>query len=254
MTAEDYLRRVWFALHDLPWRTKRELIAEIRSHLEELPPETDLAVRLGLPEQYTADMRSAAGLERRRGALAFLRARRPRNLVLIVVVLTVIGLAIGAVVWIDSYQPLVFGNGTMNPEGAVEAPVGGVSVVFHEGRPFRYGFTVRNDGRYTVRVLGVPEVHGLPIAVRVLMSGPTRNGGMPLPSGRFRPLDLKPGYTLALYLQGVYHARAGDCGPGSFSEILYSFPVRFSFLWKTATTDIPLPENLAIVTKGRPCR
>jgi hypothetical protein len=45
MTAEDYLRMVAFELHDLPWRTRRDLFAELRGHLNELPANTDLRPR-----------------------------------------------------------------------------------------------------------------------------------------------------------------------------------------------------------------
>ena len=67
MTADDYLRSVSFQLNDLPWGQRQKLLAEIRAHLDELPPDTDLRVRLGTPEEYAADLRMAAGLERRRG-------------------------------------------------------------------------------------------------------------------------------------------------------------------------------------------
>lgn len=251
MTTEEYLRRVEWSLRDLPWGMRRRLVADLRAHLAEAPS----LDALGTPEEYAADLRAAEGIERRRGPIAFLRARRPRNVAAAVVVLTLIGLAIGAVEWVDSYQPLVFGNGTMDPQGAVPAPTGGEWVVFHEGRPFRYGFTVRNDGRFTVRVVGSQYPYGLPVSVRLLMSGPTRNGGMPLPSGPFRPVDLKPGYTLVLYWEGVFHARRGSCGPGGYTEAIDEFPVRYRFLWRTTTTFIPLPEELAVVTKkSKPCR
>lgn len=95
MTTDDYLRRVSFELRDLPWRARRDLISEIRSHLSELPDGTNLLQRLGRPEQYAVDMRAAAGLERRRGVIAFLRARRLRNLIIVAALLTVTGLAIG---------------------------------------------------------------------------------------------------------------------------------------------------------------
>jgi hypothetical protein len=39
-------------------------------------------------------------------------------------VLTVIGLAIGAVVWIDSYQPLSTGNTSLGPLDSVDSPAG----------------------------------------------------------------------------------------------------------------------------------
>jgi len=89
VTAEEYVRQVDFRLRDLPWKTRRELVSELRAHLSELP--ADELASLGTPEQYASDLRSAAGLERRRGPIAFLLARRPRNLVLTVVALAVIG-------------------------------------------------------------------------------------------------------------------------------------------------------------------
>jgi hypothetical protein len=51
VTAEEYVRRVDFRLRDLPWRMRRDLIDELRGHLDELPADTDLAARLGPPEQ-----------------------------------------------------------------------------------------------------------------------------------------------------------------------------------------------------------
>jgi uncharacterized membrane protein len=108
---------------------RQDLLAELRGHLEELPAGTNLDERLGPPEDYAADLRSAAGLERRQGAKAFLRARRPRTLVLAAVALVSIGLAIGAVVWVQSYQPLRSGNSSLSPNGAVDtATDNGISV------------------------------------------------------------------------------------------------------------------------------
>jgi hypothetical protein len=45
----------------------------------------------------------------------------------------VIGLAIGAVTWIDSYQPLTLGNGAQYPDGAVDDPAGGMVAIFTRG-------------------------------------------------------------------------------------------------------------------------
>ena len=94
MSPDEYLRNVSYSLNDLPWGMRRDLVAELRAHLDELPPGTDLETRLGRPEEYAADLRSAAGLERRRGPIAFLRARRLRNLILVVLSLTLIGLGL----------------------------------------------------------------------------------------------------------------------------------------------------------------
>jgi hypothetical protein len=244
--AEDYLRMVAFELRDLPWKTRREIVCELRGHLDELPPATDLAEQLGRPHEYAADLRSAAGLERRRGVIAFLRARRPRNLVLTTLALILIGFAIGVVVWIDSYQPLAFGNSYRYPDGSVEAPAGdSSSVVFHQGRPFELALEIRNAGRYTVRVLGVPYGSGLPFKARVLMYQPNFIGGDVSPLERFHPFDLKRGERDILVLRGVY----ANCSrwPGTGSTTLFDFPVRYSFLWRTSTANIPLPEELAIV-------
>lgn len=243
MNADVYLSRVDAALRDLPWGMRRELMSEVRGHLSELPPDT--AARLGTPEQYAADLRVSAGLERRRGVIAFLRARRPRNLILIGLALTVIGLAIGAVTWIDSYQPLVAGNSSIFPAGAKGEPgLNGEAVVFHKGRPFQFGITVANNGRFTVRVLGVPYVPPLPWTARLMMSPAVKNGlGFPRRFSPFHPFDLKPGDVAFLRFKGVYacNTRWGAGTAATFDD----FPVRYRFLWRTATTDIPLPESLA---------
>jgi len=241
MTADDYLRLVSFELRDLPWHTRRELASELAGHLAELPADTDFLERLGRPEQYAADMRTAAGLERQRGIIAFLRARRLRNLIITAVALTAIGLVIGAIAWIDSYQPLVFGNGAAYPDHVVYPRAGGEYVVVHKGQPFRYGITVRNEGRFTVRVLGVPTLYGYPFRAHLWASGPTIHGGMPEPERRFKPIKLKPGWTLVLYLVGHYACTYQ--APAGSSTTLGELPVRFSFLWRTATVTIAPPSG-----------
>jgi len=247
VSREEFVRRFGFALRDLPWRTRRELAADLENHLAEIPPDVDLLERLGSPEQYAADLRAAAGLERRRGPIAFLRARRPRNVVLTVLALTVIGLAIGAVVWIDSYQPLATGNAAYEP-GAQASPTGdGSYVVFREGKPFHYGMTIWNSGRFTVRVVGIPIEYHLPISYRLLMSEPTTfdYGGIPQPFTPFHPFDLKPGEERGIVLRGVYNEPCDIRGTGSINW--QSIPVRYSFLWHTSTVQVPLPEPFAFV-------
>jgi hypothetical protein len=255
VTPEEYLRRVGFRLNDLPWRTKRDLFAEIRGHLDELPADTDLEARLGTPEEYAADLRSAAGLERRRGPIAFLRARRPRNLLLTALALTVIGFAIGAVAWIDSYEPIAFAGATQLPLGSKPSPgQAGVTVVFRKGRPFRYGISVRNNGRYTVRVLGVPKSVTDFYSGRVLVSKPNPFGNE-RPLERFRPFDLNPGEVRWVLLTGVYACTTGMGAPGpGFVEVTWgSIPIRFSFLWRTATASITLDDPLTIAFSKEGC-
>lgn len=251
MTPEEYLRDVGYRLNDLPWSMRRDLLAELRAHLDELPPGTNLRAELGPPEAYAADLRSAAGLERRRGPIAFLRARRPRNLILIVLALTVIGLAIGAVVWIDSYQPIAFAGGTQFPLDA-KPSVGqaGYSVVFRKGRPFQYGITIQNTGRFTVRVLGVPRSVTDFYSGRLLMAKDQTGRLDERPLERFHPFDMKPGSFRWLLIKGVY---ACTTGMGRDTVAGAAFPVRFSFLWRTATASIPLGEPLSFsFPKGCP--
>jgi hypothetical protein len=257
VTTDDYLVLVGYELRDLPWKTRRDLLAEIRGHLAELPDETDLLARLGRPEQYASDMRAAAGLERRRGLIAFLRARRLRNLILIAVLLIVAGLAIGAVAWINSYQPLVFAGGAQLPLDSKPSPgQAGVTVEFRKGRPFLYGITIHNSGRFTVRVLGIPKSVTDFYAGRVLMSKDQSGGLNERPLERFHPFDMKPGSFRWLVLNGVYACTTGmggPPGPGYATLTWDSIPVRFSFLWRTATAQIPLNDPLTISFSEQGC-
>lgn len=252
MTVETYLHWVGYELRDLPWGMRRQLLGELAEHLSELPAGNDLVARLGRPEEYAAEMRAAAGLERRHGAIAFLRARRPRNLILIALVLSVIGLGIGTVLWIDRYQPLAFGGGYQFPAGARGVTgVSGESVAFRKGKPFAFGVDIVDSGRYSVRVLGVPFTGPNPWTARLLMTRPNHSGGFAGPYERFRPFTLRPHQFVFLLLKGVYACHTGWAkGTGAtFAE----FPVRYSFLWRTTTAWIPLPEQLAFnFPKGCP--
>lgn len=262
MTVDGYVDRVAFALSDLPWRIKRELLSELRGHLAELPEGTDLVERLGPPERYAAELRAAEGLERRRGPIAFLRARRPRNVVITILALSVLGLVIGGFAWIDSYQPLAPGNGYQYPPDAKPAVGADLQEVrFRQGGPFTVGVSFVNDGRFTVRVLGAQLVPGepfsdLPVKARLYVAGPmANNGGYPRPHRRFRPFDLEPGQVAFLVLRGRYDA---PCRPvkhlgQDFWEV-GGFEVRFGFLWRTGTAEIDLPPQLQIDgPKGMEC-
>lgn len=252
MTAEDYLRQVEYRLNDLPWGTKKELLAELRAHLAELPPGTDLGT-LGPPEQYAADLRAAAGLERRRGVVAFLQARRPRNLILVAAAVTAVGLAIAAVAWIDSYQPIRFAGGTQDPlDSKPSVGSAGVTVVFRKGAPFRYGISIENTGRFTVRVLGIPKSVTDFYKGRLLMSEDQSPRMDERPLVRFRPFDMKPGSFRWLVFNGVYACTTG-MGAGRGGLTWESIAIRFHFLWRTRTAWIPLSDPLTFsFPKGCP--
>jgi hypothetical protein len=69
--AQDYLAAVEHELADLPADDRSALLEDLALHLDALAAEDDdrpLAVRLGLPAAYAADLRAAAGLPARGGA------------------------------------------------------------------------------------------------------------------------------------------------------------------------------------------
>ena len=258
MTADHYIRDVERALSDLPWSQRRDLVADLRNHLAELPPDTDLVARLGAPERYAADLRTAEGLPRRHGFIAFLRARRPRNLAIAVLVLVLVvsaaAFAITAVAYVDSYQPLEWGGGSANPPDARSIKGLDDEVVdFHAGRPFYLGLDIENAGRFSVRVLGVPYLpypspfpHSslYPWKAHLTM-WPTYTEAGKAHFRRFKPYDLQPGEHLFLELQGVW-----KCGLTKWDSHLTTevadFPVRYRFFWRTATKDFVLPYPFAI--------
>lgn len=264
MTAESYVREVELALRDLPWSQRRDLIADLRLHLADLPPETDLVARLGTPERYAADLRAAEGIERRRGLVAFLRARRPRNVILVTLLVVVLALAIGAtitaVVYVDRYQPLSnagFGLGTpgMKPSPGQD----GNTVLFHQGRPFFYGIGITNDGRYGVRILGAlrPGSGNDFFTGRLLMSKDEHceDAGRLEP---FHPFEMKPDACRFLVFKGVFKC-GNTAWPGGHGRYNYDsfgltdFSVRYSFLWRTATVAIPQTDPLEISFQKEGC-
>lgn len=257
MTSEEYRRRVGSALRDLPWGQRRDLLAELSSHLADFPADTDLAERLGPPEQYAADLRTAEGIERRRGPIAYVRARRPRTLLLVALALTVIGLASGSVAWVDSYQPIAGGSHCMYPQGggavALLCQLGGTETVdVRNGKPVRFGVSFVNHGPFTVRVSGIPGLlqlipaHG---ALYLYERGHSRGGQ------RFHPFDLAPGQTAEVVFRGTYDAKCQRADPTTETILeLKGLDVQFSFLWRSGIAKVTFPAPLAFYyPKGERC-
>ena len=259
VTAGEYVRQVEFELRDLPWRQRRDLVAELQAHLAEFPPDADLVERLGTPERYAAEMRAAAGLERRHGPIAYLRARRPRNLVLTAIAVVLIGLAIGTLAWIQRYQPITdgsFGQTPLNAKLAVGQDL--YEVPFHQGRRFAAGLSIENDGRFTVHVTGIePFAPYLPLKDGALyVAGPAPEDRYPwAPLHRFHPFDLAPGQGAFVFLRGTFEARCHAVRPGGQSFwTLWEFDVHFGFLWHRSTTKIAFPTPIQIDSpKGQIC-
>ncbi len=274
MNADTYTRQVEAALRDLPWSQRRDLVAELRGHLADFPAGTDLEARLGTPEQYAADLRAAEGLERRRGLLGFLRARRPRNVVLVVVALILAGLIAGGIAWVQSYQPLHYDFGGLLPTQLKQAPNGAYKpLVFEKGGHFRFGVPITNNGTFGVRILGLGGIKAGPIAlmpdpplpftVKLMMTRPLPvatwdNQRGPLTP--FHPFDLPAGQTAMLVLEATYTKSCRPWGPGEVATLepsgFYlwdgSLPVRFHFLWKTSTALI-FPQFLLQVRFPKGC-
>jgi hypothetical protein len=247
VTKDEYLRQVDWELRDLPWRRRNELVADLRGHLDEAPDQ------LEPPSRYAAELREAAGLGRCHGPVAYLRARRPRNVVLVVLLLVVVALLATAYAWVLSYQPVVTGSTGMSPLGSHGEGAGETMVTFHDGRPFRLGFSIRNEGGFSVRVLGVTRLGNMPFTTRLFVSRPLGHvRDIPGPLASFRPFDLEPGQERMLVLRGAFtHCR--DYAGGTAVE-LTDMPVRFSFLWRMETTRVPLFNPLIIrVPEGRRC-
>jgi hypothetical protein len=87
------------------------------------------------------------------------------------------------------------------------------------------------------------------------MMGPSmekNTAGLEGPYTRFHPFDLAPGQVRFLFFKGVY-AKCRYWKPGG-SMLIHEFPVRYSFLWKTATAHIQLgQQELAIVYRTNSC-
>jgi len=249
VTRDAYLREVEWQLRDVRWKRRKALVAELAAHLDETP-----AGQLDTPQAYAAELRRSENLPRRRGAVAFLRARRPRNLVLVALLLVLVALLVSGYAWAESYQPLTAGDYGLFPDRAVSGPAGETAVTFRDGAPFRFGFSVRNDGSFAVRVVGVPHATVAdPFVTRTFVSGPLeRARDIPGPTTPFRPFDLKPGEERMLILRGVF-AHCRNWG-GTTTATYDSLPVRFQFLWRTETVSVPLPDQLVIqIPAGRRC-
>jgi hypothetical protein len=124
---------------------------------------------------------------------------------------------------------------------------------FKQGRPFQLGFSVRNSGRFSVRILGVPLSGIHPFAVRELLLGPVDNEGT-LPLEPFHAFTLEPGAERFILLRGIYaNCRFYDASSTTGYD---SMAVRMRFLHWTHTVRVPLNEALLIqmARSGDPCR
>jgi hypothetical protein len=283
-----YLERLSKAAHGLPRSRRRELLGEIELHIRMALARTPCATgeematlldQVGDP----ADIAAAAhdqDDERTERRFGHKRGRRPRRLMAILVALAVIGLALAAAGWTQTYQPLAFAPAdVLTPASVNTYGEGdhGAWVGYRTGigggpnRPF-FGVTIQNTGPFTVRVVGMGEYGpALPVlrgwSSRLLMAQgrfvqeplgasthPVRDTSGHVvrrrawkrgPLEPFHPVNLGPGQIVMIAFEGVWHM---DCHPVAVGTTTppRSFPVRYSFLWRTNTTQIPIPGGLTI--------
>jgi hypothetical protein len=193
--------------------------------------------------------------------------------------------ALVAVFWVRSYQPIAFAPAqvlsadSLNTvgEGGHGALVGYSDGIGGPNRPF-FGVTLENTGSFTVHVLGIGKyAPSLPLfrgwstrllmaqgqfVQRVIHTAPATEvskGTTTVEKGSvirqsvwkprrlrpFQPIDLAPGQAVMIVLRGVWHMDCHPVPPGATTSSV-SFPVQYSFLWKTTTVQLPLPSGLTI--------
>jgi HAAS domain-containing protein len=242
MTGDRYVQAVEMELLDLPWRVRKDLVADLRVHLADIPAHEDLVARLGSPQSYAGELRSATGLEPRRGLIAFLRSWRPRNLILAIAVVAVAAGVAAVVTWAQSYQPITAGSSGMTPPVSSQGALDETVAPFRNGKPFQVGFSVRNAGRFAVRVLDVPLEGSHPFVVRKFTARLDERGmGSPVP---FRPFTLEPGRERLIVLRGRY-ANCTRWVAGS-SVGYEAMQIRMRFLRWSHTVSVKLFTPLVI--------
>ena len=208
--------------------------------------------RLGNPESYAADMRAAAELRPPPGGLiAFLRAPRPRNVLIALALVALAAALAAAIAWARSYQPLGAGSSGLNPIGARQGALGETVAKFQQGQPFQFGFSIRNSGRFAVRILDLLLMHDefiMPFAVKAFLSSQRLIGK---PVSAFQPFTLEPGDEQLIILRGSYANCDEYVAHGSVG--LAGMAVRTRFLRWNHTVVVPLLQPLVIRMPGRPC-
>jgi HAAS domain-containing protein len=268
---QDYLGRLAAAAHDLPETRREELLGEIEEHIRQAAAEKPAGSRgemLALLAQVGDPAEIAAAAHDPADAVAPRRRRWRTMVVALAVLAVVIALAAGAAAWAWTYQPLAFAPADVLPANAVNTygeDDHGALVGYNEhGHPF-FGVTLENTGHFTVRVLGNAE-YGAPLPIfrtwsaRLLGARYVKadkphcsvREKVPLactlklgPLKPFSPVDLAPGQSVMLLWLGVGHDCHINVSSGTTTPPR-TLPLRYSFLGKTSTAQIPFPGGLTI--------
>jgi hypothetical protein len=197
--------------------------------------------------------------------------RRIAVVAAIVVVLALLGAAIGTFVWLRGYAPLALGSfsGHNPPDGVlVEPPTGsdGVPVFFpryRENATFRLLTSVRNRGRFTVTILGLPKSvdSGIfpalrPVRLEARQQSRVGYHGALVDAGH--PVRVRPGREQELFVvyrfawrclggQPTYFWRTGV--PSSGVTGWRVLPLRISYAHVEKTQTVPMPYAITFVCR-----
>ncbi len=120
-----------------------------------------------------------------------------------------------------------------------------VEVAYRHGAEYSFDFTLTNDSRWAVRVLGFPRSRGESLLRQVGVDMDTT----PFEEAtetfvRFRPFTLKGGGEAVIRV----HSRFANCehyGPGS-SATITAVAIRSRVLWATRTHFVDLPTGVQV--------
>jgi hypothetical protein len=179
------------------------------------------------------------------------------------VLVVLVALLIGGRAWIRGQEYIVLGGTVREPDGASvrnhDSPTPGgperLAVVdYEDGAPMRFGFAVRNDGPFKVRVTEVARAE--PPNETVFMFRPTETRVAPeedRPADGdvvpFRPFSLEPGHERYVEVLG----ELGDCEywMADSSETIAAQSVRFEVWGQSLEQWIPLDAEIEIRLRSR---
>jgi hypothetical protein len=157
-----------------------------------------------------------------------------------VVVLAVVGVGVGALVYVHTYQPLEPGD--FGATGGLHAQplTDGVAdtrivVIGPTGTQARVDFSVRNNGSHDVRLLGLPANSGVDrIAWGPYVDGNQLLGGTAAEAKPF-PMTLRAGHEISLWV----YVTQPNCSGGGYG-LLSAIPLRWSALGVHHVYDLAL--------------
>ena len=147
-----------------------------------------------------------------------------------------------------SADPFSTGNGMSRFPGErvddpfdVEADV--VEVAYRHDTDSSFVFSLTNESRWPVRIVGFPRFDSLLRQVAVDVDPTAFDGPTPKFVG-FRPFTLAGGDAAAVWV----HTRFANCdgfGPSTFATVT-ALAIRFRVLWATRTRFVELPTGIQV--------